>query len=357
MYSSRAVVRASRVARANAPVVRRNVRFASDSAKTGGSSGALAGGLAGAGAAVGIGYLGYWYSGTKAAVDTATQMKSYMDSAKNQFTVQLKDKTPEVPEAIKALHDMANKYASFVPGGRQYVDKIFKDIDIVREKHGDEVDNIVRELYGELRDVSKSGDLSLTTAGEVWSIFSSHSQKLASLAGDAAQDIMNNHPALKSQLGGSFEQLQQLSDQVGPEAKQKLEDTYKQVSDILAGGIQWNTIEKVHTLVQEKTQDLKKMAEVAFNKGFEQVKPMLEKNPQAKKLIEDNLDTLKNGSVKDLVNQVRSAIESGSTGDLEKYINRLDRLSVHRPYAANTHVVPRRRSSHRRLHLSARGLE
>ncbi|KAK3717195.1 hypothetical protein LTR37_005904 [Vermiconidia calcicola] len=324
MISSRALARAPRAARAiraNAAPIKRSTRFASSTAapETGAGSGAITGGLVGGAAALAVGYGFYHFSGAKSAVQTASQAKGYFDNATDSLKVKFDEKTPDTNQAIQTLRETANKYASFIPGGRGYVDSAFNDLESIRKKHGDEVDKIVSEAYSELRDVSKKG-VSMDSARDTYNVLAKHVERLFSLAGDASEDIMNNHPELKEKLGGSTDQLKQLGERLGPEAKKQVDETWKEINDILQQGMRADTVMRVWTLVQEKTQQLSKMGEQAFNQGYEQIKPMLEKNPQVKKLVEDNMDTLKKGNMAEVVNQVKSAVSSGSTQDLEKYL-------------------------------------
>ena len=75
----------------------------------------------------------YHFSGAKSAVATAKSAKSYIDSATDSLKVKLEEKTPEANQAIETLRQSANKYASFVPGGRAYVDAAFQDLESVRK--------------------------------------------------------------------------------------------------------------------------------------------------------------------------------------------------------------------------------
>ena len=237
----------------------------------------------------------------------------------NKLKVNFKEQTPDTNEALETLHSTANKYASFVPGGKGYVDTVFKDIDTIRQKHGSEVDEIVSEAYGQLRDASKKG-MNVEALYEAWDILTKQTQKLASLAGDAGEDILNNHPQLKNQLGGSLDQLKEYGDKFGPEAQKQVKDTFNEISSILKQGLQWDTVNRVRSLVQNKAQELQKLQKQAFDQGWEQVKPMLEKNPKVKEFVDQNMDTLKQGNVVEVLNKVRSAISSGNTGDLEQYV-------------------------------------
>ena len=322
---SRSAFRAQHALRAQRVVVRRGARFESTVSKatpdTGAGSGALTGGLAGGGAALLIVYSWYHFSGAKGAVQTAKQSKAYLDKATNSLKVKFDEKTPDnIDEVIKALRDAANKYAAFIPFASQYVDSAFDDLDAVRRKHGSEVDSVVREAYAELRDASKQ-EMNMQTAGEVYSILAKHIERLLHLGKDAAEDVLNNHPQLKEKLGGSADQLKQLGDRIGPQAKQEIDQTWKQVNELLQGGLTATTLVKAQSLLREKTQKLQEMGEQAFNQGWDQLKPLLDKNPKVKEAVEGNMDALKQGNISETVSKVKDAVQSGNVQDLQQYID------------------------------------
>lgn len=215
---------------------------------------------------------------------------------------------------------MAQSYAALIPGARGYVDSAFDDLDAIRAKHGDEVDRIVREAYDELRDVAGNGELSLLTAQKAWNVIINHLGRIGDLAGDAAQQIMDNHPELKDKVGGNLDKLKDMGRNYGPEAKKEVDRTWEQISDIVKTGVSAQNIEKIRKVVQEKVETVQQLGDEAWKKGMEEAKPYLDKNPTVKKLVEENADTLKQGKVGDLYNQIKKAVESGDTGDLESYV-------------------------------------
>ncbi|KAK4539266.1 hypothetical protein LTR36_000844 [Oleoguttula mirabilis] len=323
MFSSRATLRATRALRANGPAVRRNVRFASDAAASSppvGSNHVATSAAVSAITATAIAFGFYQYSGIRPAVQTATQTKAYIDSTVGSLKAQFKQNTPDdANEVIQALRETANKYARWLPGGKHYVDSAFNDLETIRKEHGPEVDSIVREAYGELRDASSKG-MNFDALSDVWEILQKHLGRLSGLAANAGQSILENHPQLKQQFGGSFDQLKQLGDSAGPEAKKMVDQTWSDVSKILAGGFSFNTVDQIRKLVQDKQEQIKKLGEQAWGKGYEQIKPLLEKSPQVKQFVEQNIDTLKQGNISEAVSKVQSAVSSGSTQDLEKYV-------------------------------------
>ncbi|QIX01749.1 hypothetical protein AMS68_007266 [Peltaster fructicola] len=323
MNSSRLVVRSSRALRAARPVrPLRQTRFQSSTTGSSSAEGqshsttALYGGLAGGVIAVALGYGWYSFSGVKTAVNTAHQVKSYYESSKQK----LQQAAPEPNEALEWLRKQTSFYASFVPGGKQYVDTAFKDLDTVREKHAGEVDKIVKEAYEELKNIS-SKDLSVSTATEAWQVLQKHVKRIGDLAKDSAHEIMSNHPEIQSKIGANVEQLRSLGDSLGPEANKIVTDTWSQVRDIVAGGgLGAATIAKLKSLIDEKTEQVKKLGEKAWSKGAEELKPYLDKNPKLKELIESNKKELLSGNVTELWSKAKEVATSGNTDDLEKYI-------------------------------------
>lgn len=317
MLASRSAVRATRVLRVRPTL--RNARFESTStSSTGGSSfsPALIGGVAGGAFTFLGGYTWYHFSGVKTFVNTMHETKSYFDKASKQ----LKEVAPEPNEALKWLRQTATSYAAFIPGAKGYVDSAFDDLDAIRNKHGDEVDKIVKEAYTELKTVTQEKGMSIETAQKAWNIIQKHLKKIGELAGDAAQDIMNNHPELKEKVGGNLDQLKQMGDEYGPEAKKQVDKTWEQISDIVKGGVSMDTANKIRNVVQEKMEMVQKMGDEAWKKGMEQAKPYLDKSPKVKELIEKNADSLKKGNVGEMYQKVKEAVESGDTGSIESYI-------------------------------------
>jgi uncharacterized protein Yka (UPF0111/DUF47 family) len=274
------------------------------------------GGLAGSLATISVGYLWYRQSGARDLLVATKTAKDYTNTAAKK----IKEATPEPNEALDWLRSMAMSYAAFIPGARGYVDAAFKDIDAIRQKHGDEVDKIVRDAYDDLRDIANDGELSLLTAQKAWNVIVKHLGRIGDLAGDAAQQIMDNHPQLKEKVGGNLDTLKEMGKQYGPEAKKEVDRTWDQIADIVKTGVSAANIKKIQDLVQEKTEKLQKLGEQAWDKGMEKAQPYLEKNPEVKKLIEENADTLKKGNVNDMYEKVKKAVESGDMGDLQSYV-------------------------------------
>ncbi|KIW61684.1 hypothetical protein PV05_01776 [Exophiala xenobiotica] len=323
----RAAARSTRALRFRQPVpVRprqpRNARFqstntsnASSSSSSPASSGALMGGLAGGATALLVGYTWYHFSGAKSVVNSVHQAKSYVNSAFKKTT----ESAPEPNQAVEWLRDTVKSYTKMIPGASKYVDSAFEDLEKIRQKHGEEVDQIIKDTYNELKGVTNKG-FSVEAVSQAWDVIQKCFSRISSLAVDASQDILNNHPQLKEKLGGNFEQLQKMGEQYGPEAKEKVEETYNQVRDILKGGIGLGTVSQLQQLLQEKVQDLKKYGDQAWQKGIEQAKPILEKQPQLKELIENNKSKLLQGDLGQLWQKLQEAAKSGNTDDVQNFV-------------------------------------
>jgi hypothetical protein len=313
---ARNAIRTARVSRIHRAPLRciRNQSTVNQSSS--GTSPALIGGIAGGAAAVAGFYGWYHFSGAKTIVQTANSTKgAYQNMVKS-----LQEKAPEPNEALDVLKKTALSYAAFIPGARGYIESAFNDLETVRKNRSGEVDKIVKEGYGELHDLTKKGDASLETAQKAWQILQKHIEKLGSLASDSAGDIIGNHPELKEKFGGNIDQIKQLGDRYGSEGKKIANQTWDQVRDAVKDGIDTGSLAKVKDIIQQNVDKLKKFGDDAWNKGLEEIKPQLEKNPKLKEAIEKNSDRLKQGDVSQLWNIVKSSANSGSTKEAEDYI-------------------------------------
>lgn len=237
-----------------------------------------------------------------------------------KYTQQFKESKPEPAEAIKWLRSIARSYAAFIPGARGHVDAFFDDLDAIHRKHGKEVDIIVTEAYSELKVIVASEGMSVSAAKKAWVILQKFMKRIGHLAGDASEDILNNHPSLKEKVGGNIDQLKQMGENYGPEAKKQIEETWSQAGDIIKGGIGASTIPQIQSLVQNKTRKVRQLGNKLWDQGMEKAKPYLDKSPEAKKLIEENKEQLKQGNAMELAEKIKDSVQSGSTDDLKQYV-------------------------------------
>lgn len=240
--------------------------------------------------------------------------KKYQEAAKV-----LQANTPSSSQAVDSIKQFAYSYVGWIPGGRGFVDAAFKDWETVRKEHGEEADKLVNHAYKQFQEISKSG-LSLDTASRAYDVLADLAKKIANLTGDALSDVVDNHPELKEKLGGNIDQLKQMGEQYGPEAKKQVDETWGQVKDIFAGGFSASSLAKARELIDDKVQQVQKLGDEAWKKGLEEAKPFLEKSPKVKELLEKNGDALKKGNIGELFGKLRDAAKSGDAGGLESYI-------------------------------------
>lgn len=296
----------------------RTVRFQSTSTgpSSPGANPALLGGLAGGTVAFVAGYTWYHFSGAKALVKSSQEAQSYLHQAKQTIA----EKTPEPNAAFQWLKDTAKSYAALIPGGRSYVDATFDKLESVQRSHGDEFDRVVKDAYDEVMEISRRGGLDVDTAVRVSRVLQKHLDRLLKLGGDVASDVLEEYPMVKEKVGGGFEQLKQMGDAYGPQAKEEVEKTWEQVRGLVEKGVSMESVDEISRLVQEKKEMLQRLGEESWQKGMEEVKPYLEQNPQVKELIEGNAQALKKGNVSELWKLVKESASSGKTEDLQKFV-------------------------------------
>ncbi|KAF7193671.1 hypothetical protein HII31_05017 [Pseudocercospora fuligena] len=283
----------------------------------------------GAGVVFAAGLLWYtlWLDQTDGSSLELGDPRDFIQSGADSFRPTLREITPgPTDEVIRALKEVADQPAAWVPGGREYVNKCFGRLQEIRQTHEMEVNNIARDTYEELRVVAnKKGASSLDRVNETWYILSRRMDQLSSLAGDQAQQIIDQHPELKEELNGSLDKLRRLGDHLGPGAKKQVDETFKQMSDIVKQGVTIDTSEQLKKLVQKLTRELTWRRERAWQTAEEQIEPLLLRNPHVKEIVDQIVEVLHQGRAKDVVDKVRQAVLSGSIGELERYIQSLKR--------------------------------
>lgn len=260
--------------------------------------------------------------GAKSIVQTFHKTEATLTS----YAQQLKSSAPdfEPNQTIEWLRSNTKAYAAIIPGASGYIDSAFNDIDAVRRKHGPEVDSILKDAYNELKEISSKEGMTFTSAQTSWEALQKYLKRIADLSGDVGQEILENHPALKDKVGGNMDQLRQMGEKYGPEAKNQVEETVNQIKEIMNKGMRADSIPKVQALLQEKVRMIQEAGGKAWEEGMEKAKPLLDKSPQVKQLVEQNWQALKeSGDVQGLYQKIQDAVSSGDAGSLRKYIDRV----------------------------------
>ncbi|EME41352.1 hypothetical protein DOTSEDRAFT_134841, partial [Dothistroma septosporum NZE10] len=215
----------------------------------------------------------------------------------------------------------------FLGGGREIVEKSFDDLKRVRECHETEVNEIVRDTDDELRVVPNRRGASLEAVNATCYILSRRSEEISSLAVDAAHQILESHPEMRDTLDCSFDQLRQLGDRLSPGAEKEVDETFSEVSRVVKQFIDSNTADEIRRKVEAKAQKDRRRIDRAWSFAMEQLRPTLEHNPRVKRIVEENLETLRQGRAKEVAEKIRQAIMSDSIAELEleRYIKDLSK--------------------------------
>ncbi|KAI5365810.1 hypothetical protein Slin14017_G034500 [Septoria linicola] len=260
---------------------------------------------------------------------TVAQADKFAESRADLFRPAFREITPgPTDEVIRALREVAEQLAAWVPGGREYIQKCFDKMADIRRSHEMEVNNIARDTYEELRAVAcKKGSSSLDRVNETWYILSRRMDQISRLAGDQAQQMLDRHPELREELNGSLDRLRLLGNHLGPGAKKQVDDTFDRMSELVKQGVDLTTGPQLKKLVDEKTRELAWRKEKAWQAAIEQLQPLLDRNPHVHAIFTQNLGILQQGRAKDVMEKVRQAVLSGSTGELDRYIKSLTQKS------------------------------
>ncbi|KAI5776454.1 hypothetical protein EDC01DRAFT_636699 [Geopyxis carbonaria] len=248
----------------------------------------LAGAVGGLVTLVG-GYAWYHISGTKKVVQTARSTIESFESAKNKVTAN----TPSTAEAASFIRSTTQHYLSSIPGAGPAVDRAFHTLDSLSEHHGDDVNRIISETYEELRETISNGGLDKKTGEKVAAIMEKRIAELGELGKDAGQRILSENPELRKTLGSSFETMRELGQRYGPEAQRVVEETYKEVQDIIDSG----DMTKAAKLVRDKTQKVQELGRRSGNSAWEamveEVDGYLNKVPRVKEVFGDQAGELR----------------------------------------------------------------
>lgn len=172
----------------------------------------ITGGLVGcaAGAAVLLGVqLWYDFAGAESALLAAKSARLSMDNLTEELIATLKAGTYSADEALDILRRTTLAYASTIPGGAGFVERVFREIDTVRKQRGREVDKVVAETYALLAARGRAG------AGEteMRDVVLGQLGKLSRFAGTATRDVVARNPGLKPVREEAVEALQGTKDE------------------------------------------------------------------------------------------------------------------------------------------------
>ncbi|KDE05445.1 hypothetical protein MVLG_04135 [Microbotryum lychnidis-dioicae p1A1 Lamole] len=284
----------------------------------------LASGAAGGLLVLGAIYGYYHYSGTAKVVNTARDTINAAASAKDKVV----SAAPSPSQALDLLRSLAKSYGAAVPGAGGAIDASFDQLEKLAEEHGEKVTEVIKQTYDDVVKATKSGK----NAGEaIANALSESLTKIQDLVGAEGGKVWvglaAKFPDLGKALGGQAEEFQKLAAKHGPEAQKLANDTYNEASKIVAnGGLNAETLDAVKKLLADKTQEITALGQRAGSDAYaasaKAASPLLDKLPDVKSLLEDNLKKVEQyigkenvGVVKDLYADLEKISKNGKSLD------------------------------------------
>ncbi|KAK4047531.1 hypothetical protein OIV83_005318 [Microbotryomycetes sp. JL201] len=297
-----------------------------------GSSHAVAG-VAG-GAAVLLGLYGWYHmSGTAKVVNTSRQVIDQAQQAKDKLVQQ----APSFQDGLGIVRSIAKSYAAAIPGAGGAVDAAFDQLDKLAKDHGPEVQKLVKDTYDDLVKAAQSGK---DASDKIASVLTEAAQKVQNLVGAESEKLLGTlkekFPDAGNALSQQYDELNKLAGKHGPEASRIASSFYNDAAAIVSkGGLNAQTLESVQKLLREKTNEVKDFSQRAGKDAWEasakSASPLLDKMPDVRKLVDDNVERLssvvgedKAKAIKDMYGELEKISKSGkSFEDMKKDAQKL----------------------------------
>lgn len=188
-------------------------------------TGGLIGCAAGAAILMAV-HVWYDFAGVKAAIDTARAARLCVDNFSEELIGSLRAGTYSTDEALDILRRTTLAYASTIPDGALAVERVFREIQLVRQSRGAEVDRVLAGAYDELRS---AGDRGLS-ARETRDVVLRHLLRLSLFASRATQDVLTRNPRLKPYRDGAIKALKEPPKDKVPTSKVNLVVNHRQTA-------------------------------------------------------------------------------------------------------------------------------
>ncbi|KXL43186.1 hypothetical protein M433DRAFT_150322 [Acidomyces richmondensis BFW] len=166
-------------------------------------TGGLIGCVAGAAILLSAG-IWYDYAGVESALLAARSTRICLDNLTDEVIANLKSGTYSTDEALDMLRRTTLAYASTIPGGTPYVERIFREVSLVRKERGQEIDKILSESYRELSSAGRNG----ASPDQMRQLVIRRLAKLSTFASNSIRDVVDRNPDLKIYRDGTLKSLQ-----------------------------------------------------------------------------------------------------------------------------------------------------
>lgn len=233
------------------------------------------------------GYAWYYFSGTKEIVDAARSTIKPLESRKATIAY----RTPSKNEILSFIKLNRSPHVLFIPG----TSTAFEELEELASFDGKELEKIVLDAHNDLRGViGEGGGMDPETTQKFMDIFILLTGQLQNLAKDAGIKFLDDRP----QFRHGVEILEEYGKRYGPETQKIVDETMKQIQEIINQGSSASGLSKAAQLVNEKTREIRKVgreaAEKEWESGIKEVNPYLDKLPQdVKKIVDENIDSVK----------------------------------------------------------------
>ncbi|KJX96781.1 hypothetical protein TI39_contig601g00005 [Zymoseptoria brevis] len=141
---------------------------------------------------------GLWrdIAGPSAAILSVRTAKLCFDNFSDELIAHLHAGTYNAPEALDILRRTTLVYASAIPGGAAFVERMFREVEMVRVQRRVEVDRVVAEACRELATAERGR----ASEGEVGTVVGRQLVRLSEVASGATRDVLERNPALMKEF-------------------------------------------------------------------------------------------------------------------------------------------------------------
>jgi hypothetical protein len=141
---------------------------------------------------------GLWkdVAGPSAAILTVRTAKHCVGNLSDELIAHLNAGTYNAPEALDILRRTTLAYACAIPGGAVFVERLFREVAMVRTQRAAEVDRVVAQACRELVEAGKGR----ASEEKVGALIGRQLVRLSELAGVASRDVLERNPAVMSNL-------------------------------------------------------------------------------------------------------------------------------------------------------------
>lgn len=264
-----------------------------------------------------LSYGWYHFSGTAKVVNTSRQVISQAQQAKDK----LASNAPSFQDSIGLLRSIAKSYAAAIPGAAGAVDASFDQLERLAKEHGPEVQKVVKETYDDVVKASQSGK---DAGDKIVKVLQEAVAKVQNLAGEGGQKLLgqlkDKFPDAGNAISQQIDELSKLADKQwargtvqlrckrsltyclltpcsGPEASRIASSFYNDAAGIVSkGGLNADTLERVQKLLRDKTNEVREFSQRAGRDAWEasakNASPLLDKMPDVRKMVDENVDKL-----------------------------------------------------------------